>query len=187
MPTEVLTRLDSKSTTGAPLFMVHPIEGAVTALAKVAAELQTPVYGLQCTSDVPMDSMVSMAKFYVKQIQTVQPSGPYMILGYSFGCGVAFEIAVLLEAAGEKVSLICLDGSPMYVHEHTSESIFKIKVCPYFNFFISAKYTKRNEVKEETQDADAFTYFASLLRPTKASEVNIYNFFLTFFIIIFVK
>jgi phthiocerol/phenolphthiocerol synthesis type-I polyketide synthase E len=43
----------------------------------------------------------------------VQPSGPYLVGGYSFGGNVAVEMALLLEAAGEQVDRVVLfDAHP---------------------------------------------------------------------------
>lgn len=122
MPSEVLVKLqsqaapDSKKT---PLFAVHAIEGFVTALKPLAAKLSVPVYGLQCTAEAPLTSLNDLAAFYIKQIKTVQATGPYAIIGYSFGASVAFEMVSLLENCGEKATLVMLDGSPKYVSWYT--------------------------------------------------------------------
>lgn len=122
MPTEVLVKLDSQAPAGSkacPLFAVHAIEGFVTALKPLAAKLTVPVYGLQCTKEAPLTSLSDLAAFYIKQIKTVQKTGPYVIIGYSFGASVAFEMVSLLEKAGEKATLVMLDGSPKYVSWYT--------------------------------------------------------------------
>lgn len=52
----------------------------------------------------------------IQHMREVQPSGPYRLLGYSFGCAVTFEMALQLQAAEEPIdSVILLDGSPAYV------------------------------------------------------------------------
>lgn len=56
-----------------------------------------PVYGIQCTKDAPLTSIDDLADFYIRQIRTVQPYGPYIITGYSYGACVAFEMALQLE------------------------------------------------------------------------------------------
>src|SRR6266498_2982644 len=54
-----------------------------------------------------------MAADYVEQIRAVQESGPYNLLGWSFGGIAAHEIAVQLQAAGEQVaSLVIMDAYP---------------------------------------------------------------------------
>lgn len=122
MPTECLVKLETQAPAGSktrPLFAVHAIEGFVTALKPLAAKLTVPVYGLQCTKEAPLTSLNDLAAFYIKQIKTVQKTGPYLIIGYSFGASVAFEMVSLLEKAGEKATLVMLDGSPKYVSWYT--------------------------------------------------------------------
>ncbi|XP_059618857.1 fatty acid synthase [Phlebotomus argentipes] len=122
MPTDVLVRLESNAPASSkqkPLFVIHAIEGMVAALKPLAAELNCPVWGLQCTADVPLESFVHLAKFYIKQMKTVQSKGPYTIAGYSYGAAVAYEIASQLEKENEKSTLILLDGSPSYVSTQT--------------------------------------------------------------------
>lgn len=105
-----------------PVFVVHPIEGVVKSLETFAKELQVPVYGLQCTSKTPLDTIGDLASFYMSQMKTIQPKGPYTVIGYSFGATVAFEMGVQFEAIGEKVKLFLIDGSPTYVATHTGKA-----------------------------------------------------------------
>lgn len=122
MPTECLVKLESQAPADCkkpPLFAVHAIEGFVTALKPLAAKLNVPVWGLQCVAEAPLTSLNDLAAYYIKQIKTVQKTGPYLIVGYSFGASVAFEMVSLLEKAGEKAALVMLDGSPKYVSWYT--------------------------------------------------------------------
>jgi thioesterase domain-containing protein len=50
----------------------------------------------------------NIATDYVKAIRSQQPSGPYQVVGYSFGGIVAFEVAQQMVAEGETVSLLGL-------------------------------------------------------------------------------
>ncbi|KAJ8891049.1 hypothetical protein PR048_010558 [Dryococelus australis] len=121
MPSRVLERLESKAMDDSkdrPLFVVHAIDGSVGHLRAVAAELSLPVWGVQCTAQTPSSTIQDMAAFYITHIQTVQPNGPYMIGGYSYGAMVAFEIGLQLEKKGEQVSIVLLDGSPAYITHH---------------------------------------------------------------------
>ena len=99
---------------GRPVFMVHSITGSVMECLTLAGTLQSerPVYGLQARGldgDLePQRRVEEMARVYVEQMRAVQPSGPYALVGYSFGGLVAFEIAQQLIAAGEKIELLCL-------------------------------------------------------------------------------
>jgi thioesterase domain-containing protein len=71
-----------------------------------------PVFGFQASGLEPGEarapSVGAMAETYVTAIRTVQPQGPYQLLGWSFGGLVAYEMAHQLEAMGEHVSLLAL-------------------------------------------------------------------------------
>lgn len=99
MPKQALVKLPSAAPAGAerPVFMVHPIEGVVEMLRGLAAAVRAPVYGLQCTAAAPLDDMAALARHYVATLRALQPRPPYTLLGYSFGAGVAFEMALQLE------------------------------------------------------------------------------------------
>jgi acetoacetyl-CoA synthetase len=56
-----------------------------------------------------------MAASYIVEMRSVQPQGPYSLIGYSFGGLVAYEIAQQLHRAGEQIELVCLVDT--YVHE----------------------------------------------------------------------
>ena len=52
-------------------------------------------------------------------MKKAQPTGPYLISGYSSGSAIAFEMALQLELEGESVrKLLLLDGSPNYGGMH---------------------------------------------------------------------
>jgi len=120
MPTQCLLKMKSKSSSNPPIFLVHPIEGVVNALIPLAEKLNRPVYGLQCVSYAPQESIQDLAAYYVKQIRSVQTLGPYTIAGYSFGGCVAFEMITQIERdTDETCNLIMLDGSPLYVSWYT--------------------------------------------------------------------
>ncbi|MFI9255459.1 amino acid adenylation domain-containing protein [Streptomyces sp. NPDC053069] len=104
----------------APLFCVHPAAGFSWCYAGLTSPLgaDRPVYGLQArgldgTEALPA-SLREMAADYLDQVRSVQPTGPYHLLGWSFGGVVAHEMAVLLEESGESVeTLAMLDAYPM--------------------------------------------------------------------------
>jgi acyl-coenzyme A synthetase/AMP-(fatty) acid ligase/thioesterase domain-containing protein/acyl carrier protein len=54
----------------------------------------------------------TIAALYLSEMQTVQPTGPYVLGGYSFGGIVALEIAQQLTARGEQVALLALVDPP---------------------------------------------------------------------------
>ncbi|MGW2774540.1 amino acid adenylation domain-containing protein [Streptomyces olivaceoviridis] len=109
--------------TAAPLFCVHGGVGFGLPFAELAARLDPdrPVYALQSDGvaaqpgawDRPAD-VRELAATYVERVRRVRPHGPYHLLGWSFGGLVAHEMAVLLQAAGERVAfLAALDAFPV--------------------------------------------------------------------------
>ncbi|MFJ4594491.1 amino acid adenylation domain-containing protein [Kitasatospora sp. NPDC088861] len=101
----------------APLFCVHPAAGISWVYSGLLRHLdpELPVYGLQARGlrgGAPA-SVAEIAEDYVRQIRAVHPSGPYHLLGWSFGAVVAQEMAVRLRAEGAPVGLLALlDGAP---------------------------------------------------------------------------
>jgi surfactin family lipopeptide synthetase C len=97
-----------------PLFCIHGMDGNVLFLEGLARGLSRdqPVYGIQARGmdgvEKPETSAEAMADVYVKAIQEVQPSGPYILSGYSLGGMVALEVAHRLVAKGETVARIIL-------------------------------------------------------------------------------
>nr|WP_051161593.1 non-ribosomal peptide synthetase [Nocardia brevicatena] len=107
------TRVPEGVTADAPLFCVHPMFGMAWSYAGVAQYLSAeyPIYGLQSpalSEDYLPDALIDMARRYVTEIRTVQPHGPYRLLGWSLGGVIAHAIATELQAAGEQVSLLVM-------------------------------------------------------------------------------
>ncbi|CRK93737.1 CLUMA_CG007265, isoform A [Clunio marinus] len=126
MPTQCLLKMKSnegKNSNVNPIFLIHPIEGVVSALLPLAETLNRPVYGLQCVSHAPLDTIQDLAGYYIKQMRSVQTIGPYTITGYSYGGCVAFEIVTQLENSNEKCNLVMIDSSPTYVSWYTEAQL----------------------------------------------------------------
>jgi len=100
-----------------PLFLVHPAGGHVFPYIHLAQFLgpDQPCYGLQARGledgQDPHTRIEDMAAWYIQALQTVQPTGPYLLGGWSMGGVVAFEMAQQLHAQGQRVALLALlDG-----------------------------------------------------------------------------
>ncbi|KAJ8319449.1 hypothetical protein KUTeg_004540 [Tegillarca granosa] len=122
IPEEAIVLMNEANSDKLPLFLVHPLEGDVTSLKSLVSHLDFRVYGLQCTKMAPLDSIQSLAKFYIQQIKTVQPVGPYHLGGYSFGSCVAIEMVLELQRTESPTvvkSLHLLDGSHIFVSAYT--------------------------------------------------------------------
>jgi aspartate racemase len=106
-----------------PFFCVHGGGGQVLFYRTLARNLGSdrPFYGLQARGlngvDRPHARVESMASDYVREIRGLQPEGPYLIGGGSFGAMVAFEMARQLHGQGDTVARVIMfdGGSPAYL------------------------------------------------------------------------
>lgn len=104
-----------------PLFLIHPVGGTIFWFIDLAKHLGTlrPVYGIQDPSilsqKIFFHTLEEMAAFYLHCIQKIQPHGPYLIAGASFGATVAFELAKQLHQKKELVGFLgIIDGWAFY-------------------------------------------------------------------------
>ncbi|MDA3624741.1 amino acid adenylation domain-containing protein [Saccharopolyspora sp. WRP15-2] len=116
------------SGTRPPLFCVHPMGGLSWCYAGLPRHLpeDVPVYGLQSIGLTRAEELPStfreMVDGYVRQIRSVQPTGPYHLLGWSLGGALAHAIAARLQADGERVALLALlDSRPVDPQVHRVE------------------------------------------------------------------
>jgi acyl transferase domain-containing protein/thioesterase domain-containing protein/ubiquinone/menaquinone biosynthesis C-methylase UbiE/acyl carrier protein len=111
--------------TRTPLFCVYPIAGTAYLYKALADRLgpDQPVYGLQTNRDNArtLETIEEMASGYVKTAKAVQPTGPYLLAGWSLGGQIAFEMAHQLTDRGEKVALLVLFDSVLPEAEYESD------------------------------------------------------------------
>ncbi|OZG29980.1 non-ribosomal peptide synthetase [Williamsia sp. 1138] len=96
-----------------PVFAVHPALGVAWSYTSLLPHLDTdqPLYGLQnpALSGGPrLRSVPDLADFYVQQLRSVQPQGPYHLVGWSLGGSIVHEMAVQLREQGQRVDLLML-------------------------------------------------------------------------------
>ncbi|WP_433567828.1 amino acid adenylation domain-containing protein [Nocardia sp. CA-151230] len=97
-----------------PLFCIHPAVGLAWGFTGLVQYLDPdrPVRGLQspALSDptVRFDTLDELAARYVQEIRSVQPHGPYHLLGYSLGGTIAHAIAVQLRRDGDSVATLAM-------------------------------------------------------------------------------
>ncbi|MGH9466717.1 MAG: type I polyketide synthase [Terriglobales bacterium] len=113
-----------------PLFMISGLGGNVLNFQRLSSLLGSnqPLYGLQPPGldghKQFLTCIEDLAAFYLGEVKTVQPAGPYYLGGYSFGGLVAFEMAQQLCAAGESIAFLGLfDTSPWNYVERIKRSL----------------------------------------------------------------
>ncbi|NXE39642.1 FAS synthase, partial [Ptilorrhoa leucosticta] len=165
-----ITRLNDVQSMERPLFLVHPIEGSIAVFYTLASRLHIPCYGLQCTKAAPLDSIQSLAAYYIDCMKQIQSEGPYRIAGYSFGACVAFEMCSQLQAQQNAShtfnSLFLFDGSHSFVAAYTQSYRAKLTqgneaaleteaLCVFVQQFTGTEYNKLLEVLLPLKDLEA--------------------------------
>ncbi|NJP06799.1 MAG: acyltransferase domain-containing protein [Chloroflexaceae bacterium] len=141
-----LVRLKQGNPKVSPLFLVHPIEGHVFVYRTLAQILQTerPIYAFQAPGidqkDVVFTDIKDIAAHYIAALRTLQPQGPYMLGGFSFGGMVAFEMAQQLQAQQQAVDLLFLIDTPSI-----NNPLFSLDDDAAILSFLSASLFQLNE------------------------------------------
>ncbi|ALU97190.1 peptide synthetase [Streptomyces globisporus C-1027] len=132
-----------------PLFCVHPGVGEVLVFVNLAQYFvgDRPFYALRARGlnegEKPFTSFAEMVETYVAAIRERQPHGPYAVAGYSFGGAVAFEIAKVLEAAGERVDFVGSFNLPPHIRRRMNELDF-VETAVNLAFFLGLIDRKRS-------------------------------------------
>jgi amino acid adenylation domain-containing protein len=102
-----------------PIFCVHPAGGTSWCYSGLLQHFgpDYPLYGIQArglndNTALPQ-SIEEMASDYVEEILTVQPDGPYRLIGWSIGGTIAHAMAIELQKLGRSVEFLAmLDSTP---------------------------------------------------------------------------
>lgn len=95
-------------------FAIHNVGGNIFTYRELCDHLgpNQPFYGLQARGldgkEEAIADMGELAENYIQEIQRIQPQGPYLLGGNSFGGLMAYEISKKLTERGEEVALLAL-------------------------------------------------------------------------------
>lgn len=103
-----------------PFFGIHGQDGNVLFWRHIVENLdpEQPFYGIQAQGvdgySKPLSRIEDMAALYLREMQQVQPAGPYYLGGFSMGGEIAFEMAQRIVAQGGQVNLLVMfdTGNP---------------------------------------------------------------------------
>ena len=115
-----------------PLFALPTGAEDVTYAFELAShlEIDAPVYAIPWPEVMP-HSMDTLAAHTVGVMRTVQPVGPYRLLGYSSGALLAYAIAQLLAEQDERVEFVGMldcEHRPMVPNTQSPEQMAKDRV-----------------------------------------------------------
>ena len=98
----------------APLYIIHGDGLNVLNFSPLAAaiDLDQPIYGLQAKglngTDEPSESLPDITRGYLEEIIRHNPTGPYLLAGYSFGGYVAMEMRKQMMEMGKEVKMLIM-------------------------------------------------------------------------------
>lgn len=146
--TSALVKLKGETEDELPIFFIHPAGGTVFCYQNLIQCLNnnTTCYAIQDPSideqKILFSSIEEMAKTYIQFIQSIQPHGPYKLVGYSAGGTIAVEITRQLIQLGEKIQFVfLLDTWAKIFHSNT------IEIQDHIKTILMTQYesTKRSE------------------------------------------
>lgn len=157
-----------------PLFLVNTVAADAVEFQALSSRLglDQPLYVLQpfvTAGANPLPRTIeSIAQHCLHEIRRVQPQGPFIIGGRSFGAVVAYELAVRLEAAGEKVELFTAIDSvgPLWRTRHLANGVVYDPVMNAARVGAEAEGIGFGDVFLDAAAADSFTRW--LREPTSA-------------------
>jgi thioesterase domain-containing protein/acyl carrier protein len=98
-----------------PVFFIHDMGGSVLLYCNIIKKLDKgyPVYGIQSNYNVDIeiqnDGIEKISNIYIENILKVSNQKRIVLIGFSFGGILAFEMARQLKRLGHKTCLIILD------------------------------------------------------------------------------
>jgi acyl carrier protein len=135
-----------------PLFCTHGCGGIVFHMQGLARHLfpEQPFYGLKAQGlekgQAPHTRIEDMAAFYIKEIQTIQPDGPYFIGSTGVGGAVGLEMAQQLKSQGQNVGLLVLINprtlQPNLSHFSFIRSIYGGSLKYFFNRLVDFMHNR---------------------------------------------
>jgi len=99
------------------LYLLHPLGGELLPYRELVQAINSPlrVLGIRWGGEpsgesLPLEEIVAV---HYSQLRAIQPDGPYLLAGWSFGGVLAYELALQLTASGERVDFLgMLDANP---------------------------------------------------------------------------
>jgi thioesterase domain-containing protein len=162
------------------LFVTHSLSGMVAPAELLSRLLPADrgVFGFQAlgltTRNQPLSSIEEMAAYYVGQMKLVNPTGPYLLCGWSLGGYVAFEMARQILMTGGKVSFLGIVDSEIPIttlSERTRWLFFTTYVSQDERFSNAALDDKDNNFWQLTDDEKLWL----LLKIAQSNEKSIFR------------
>ncbi|MFM7851145.1 MAG: amino acid adenylation domain-containing protein [Flammeovirgaceae bacterium] len=171
------------------LFLIPGARGTSEPYFEFAEALSgTSVYGINLPGlwdgEEPLASIHEIASFVIDCIRSVQPRGPYCMIGHSFGGHVLFEIVKQLEISNERVDLAAMIDIPPIIQIESDPVEFVMRITGsilHFGKIFSTVYPEwfniGKELKGLRSTDEMLDVLGNLVRtnlPDESSAVDLY-------------
>ncbi len=160
-----------------PFFCVPGSSGSVVYLSELSHYLGSdqPFYGLQPVGldgeTEPLRSIEAMAAHYIEALQSVQPQGPYVLGGHSFGAFVAFEMSQQLVKGGHEVARLVIFDTPFQkplIKDHDLEqSTVLLEVAQQYAAYSDKTLEVSHEKLQSLEPDEQLEYLTACLKAVK--------------------
>jgi len=143
---QCLVSIRSKGTK-TPLFLIHGAGLNILLYQSLTHHLNAdrPIYAFQAKgldgSQEFSNNIEEMADDYIHEIKKIQPHGPYLLLGFSLGGFIAYDMAKKLAAQGNKVGFAGVIDSVSSMAKHIQSPLgqifFKLKNSVIKPFYVT--------------------------------------------------
>lgn len=113
------------------LFLVHPAGGSIYCFKELFNNINLDklnVYAISFPDSItPNLTIAELAELYYDEIKKIQPTGSYLLGGYSFGGNVSIQIARLIEDDGKNVDKLFMIDSLVpeaYPSDQPEEAVY---------------------------------------------------------------
>jgi amino acid adenylation domain-containing protein len=161
-----------------PLFCINTVVGTLTEYEWLLQELHGDwqVYGLQTPwhdKSLAPTSIENLAAYFIKEVKSVQPEGPYLFLGYCFAGVVAYEMARQLSDMGDEVNFLGFTDlvPPKYAYrlDIKSAKLFVSRIELIFSNIIHAAPGRKLKLMLSLPDS-AWQFINNVIQPFSAKE-----------------
>ncbi|NES86858.1 MAG: amino acid adenylation domain-containing protein, partial [Moorea sp. SIO2B7] len=164
-----------------PFFLVPGGGGNVVYYSYLARYISSeqPFYGLQAIGldgeSEPYTRVEDIAAHNIQEIQSVQPQGPYLLGGHSFGGKVALEMALQLQKQGQEVALLAIldTTAPEPGNKMTSlgwnDAMWMVAISKLLGYLFDKELEVSYEALEKLTPDDQLSYLYKQLQ-----QINFY-------------
>jgi myxalamid-type polyketide synthase MxaB len=161
-----------------PLFCIHALDGDPRCYHELAGSVgnEWPVYAMRSRgadgSVEPHHAMEEMVADYLEAVRTVQPAGPYFLVGWSAGGIYAYEMTRRLMEQGDQVALLVFLDTPLpSIYDNVDLNDDVRFLADFVNFVNGFLGVQMDCSYEQLREHDSETAFQIALEEAKRHNV----------------